>query len=456
MTTAQRFYLPIPQIFTDLGTLAPGWKLYFYQTGTTKLLAVYSDVNLTVPLPNPVLTNNDGHLVDGSGNITSIYYVDSALYKAVLEDQNNITQWTADPCDPFTVSIDTLSPRPMFYAGTTTGTSAAYILNAAPPFLSYSNTDTFELTFHTACAANPTLQYGTNLPVVNLKKQTGQASKVALLPGDVNGTHLVRNDGIDIIVLDPLYPFLNGNNITQSTGRITIANNISSPNNNIDFSAGNFQFSDSTGFTSLFAVTKILNINWVVGNNQGGLDTGSKTNSTWYHCYTIYNPTSNIADAIFSLSPTSPLLPSGYTKYHYVNSVRTDSSGNILGFNQNGRITEFTNPSTDITGSVTTSRGIYALKTPAGIVTKSRARYCIDAPGAVSAVRISSIYEADAAVNAAASNSPQFTFETATNNTFVSQCVTLDVITDTSSSIAARSTTTLTFYITTLGWEMLN
>lgn len=208
MTTSQRFYLPIPQVFTNLGTLAPGWKLYFYQTKTTTLLPVYSDVDLIVELPNPVLTNNDGHFVDGSNNITSIYFVDSALYKAVLKDENDIVQWTADPCDPFTFSIENITPRPMFFAGTTTGTSSAYVLNSDPAFLIYSATDTFELVFHTACAANPTLKYGTNLPALNLKKQTGQGTEIALLAGDVNGAHIVRNDGIDIIVLDPITQML--------------------------------------------------------------------------------------------------------------------------------------------------------------------------------------------------------------------------------------------------------
>ena len=338
MTTAQRFYLPIPQIFTDLGTLAPGWKLYFYQTGTTTPLAVYSDVLLTVPLPNPVLTNNDGHLVDGSNNITSIYYADSALYKAILKDENDVEQWTADPCDPYSVSIGTLSPRPMFFAGTTTGTSAAYILASAPPFLSYSATDIFELAFHVSCAANPTLQYGTSLPALNLKKMTIAGTKEALVVGDVSGTHLVRNDGIDVIVLDPKYPYLNGNNITQSAIRILISNNVADANNDIDFAAGTFQFSDGTGFAALPTIIKKVDINWAVGTNQGGLDTGSKAANTWYYCYAIYNPASNIADAIFSINGSTPTLPSGYTKYAKIGIIRTDGSSNIRAFSQNNNV----------------------------------------------------------------------------------------------------------------------
>ncbi len=202
--SAQRFYLPIPQIFTDTGILAPGYQLFFYQTGTTTPLAVYSDTTLMTSLPNPVLTNNTGHLIDGSGNITNIYFSDASLYKAVLEDENGVVKWTADPCDPFSVSVATLSPRPVYYAGLTTGTSSAYVLASTPPFLSYASSDSFELTFHTACAAAPTLQYVSTGAALNLKKYNGQGAKVALLAGDVeNQTHLVRNDGTDIVVLDP-------------------------------------------------------------------------------------------------------------------------------------------------------------------------------------------------------------------------------------------------------------
>lgn len=200
--SSQRFYLPIPQIFTDQGILAPGWKLYFYETGSTTPKAVYSNTGLSAALPNPVLTNDEGHLIDGSNNITSVYFSDASLYKAILKDENDVEQWTADPCDPFTVSLATLSPRPVYYAGVTTGTSTAYVLDASPPYTSYSSTDTFELTFHTACGATPTLKYVADGVALNLKKYTGVGTKSALAAGDVqNQTYLIRNDGTDVMVL---------------------------------------------------------------------------------------------------------------------------------------------------------------------------------------------------------------------------------------------------------------
>lgn len=117
---------------------------------------------------------------------------------------------------------------------------------------------------------------------------------------------------------------------------ITTAN---SGNYGIIFSAGVFQFSDGSGRgQNVSPTTKLLNANWVAGNNQGGLDTGIKTNLTWYHCYAIYNPTTNIVDFIFSLNATTPsVLPSGYTKYAWRGACYVDSTGNIANYRQDGK-----------------------------------------------------------------------------------------------------------------------
>jgi hypothetical protein len=114
--------------------------------------------------------------------------------------------------------------------------------------------------------------------------------------------------------------------------QITISNNATDADNDIDFTAGNFVFSDGSGQAVVSALTKRLDASWTAGNNQGGLDTGTKANSTWYHCYAIYNPTTQVSDFIFSVNATTPTLPSGYTKYKYLGSVLTNVSGNIIGF----------------------------------------------------------------------------------------------------------------------------
>lgn len=118
--------------------------------------------------------------------------------------------------------------------------------------------------------------------------------------------------------------------------QIIISNNVSDPNNDIDSSAGVFQFSDGSGQAILSALTKRLDATWAAGTNQGGLFSGSKANSTRYYYFAIYNPTTGVSDAGFDTSITAANIPSGYTKYKYVGSIVTDGSGNIRGFQQSG------------------------------------------------------------------------------------------------------------------------
>lgn len=110
---------------------------------------------------------------------------------------------------------------------------------------------------------------------------------------------------------------------------ITIANNVSDANNDINFGAGVFQFDDGSGQAVATALTKRLDATFVAGNNQGGLDTGAKANSTRYYMFAIYNPTTLVSDFLFSASKASPTMPSGYTKKQYLGCAITDGSGNI-------------------------------------------------------------------------------------------------------------------------------
>lgn len=112
---------------------------------------------------------------------------------------------------------------------------------------------------------------------------------------------------------------------------ITIANNSGTPNTIIDFGAGVAQADDGSLVFTVSATSKILQNSgaWAAGNNQNGLDTGARANSTYYYCFAIYNPTTLASDFLFSASKASPTLPSGYTKKCYLGALVTNGSGNI-------------------------------------------------------------------------------------------------------------------------------
>ena len=131
---------------------------------------------------------------------------------------------------------------------------------------------------------------------------------------------------------------------------ITISNNATDANNDIDFSAGNGVLDDGSGQVLLSStLVKRLDASCVAGTNQGGLFSGTKANSTKYYAFAITNGTIN--DAGFDISPTGANIPSGY-KGSYRGMVKTDGSGNILAFKQTRNKTLLTSPITEYSGTV--------------------------------------------------------------------------------------------------------
>ena len=217
---------------------------------------------------------------------------------------------------------------------TDSGTANNYILTSINTFKSpTAYVDGMRVRFITANANTGASTVNVaNLGTKNIKKEDGTTNLTANdIPANNEITLIYRNGVFKIAGLSSVQN-------TSSTTKgivyyprpITISNNIVYPNNNIDFSAGNFIFNDFSGEATLTAMTKRLDASWTAGTNQGGLDTGTKANSTWYYCYVIYNPTTLVTDAIFSANPVNPVLPSGFTKYRYRGAIKTNSSGNIL------------------------------------------------------------------------------------------------------------------------------
>lgn len=73
---------------------------------------------------------------------------------------------------------------------------------------------------------------------------------------------------------------------------------------------------------------------WAAGNNNGGLDTGAATASTWYHVHLITKDSDGSADALLSLSPTAPAMPAGYTSRRRLGAIYANGAIEIIGFSQ--------------------------------------------------------------------------------------------------------------------------
>ncbi len=129
-----------------------------------------------------------------------------------------------------------------------------------------------------------------------------------------------------------------------------MANNVSDSNNDIDLGTGSCRDAlDSEDIDLASAITKRLDASWAVGTNQGGLFTGSKAAGTWYHFFVIKRTDTDVVDAGFDTSIAAANKPANYDKYRLIGSVKTDGSGNIIGFyNYKNRFT-WKSPTRDIT-----------------------------------------------------------------------------------------------------------
>lgn len=117
---------------------------------------------------------------------------------------------------------------------------------------------------------------------------------------------------------------------------LKIANNSTDATNDIDIAPGEAASDDTLPrmirLTS--SITKRLDAAWAVGSGEGGLDTGSVANGT-YHLWLIQRSDTGVVDVLFSLSATSPTMPSDYDRKAYLWPI-VRSGGSILGFTQYG------------------------------------------------------------------------------------------------------------------------
>jgi hypothetical protein len=218
----------LEQVFTDLGIIGAGYKLFFFETTTTTQKTTYSDVGLTVANPNPVVCDSSGRPeFDIWGDNPSTYKMVLGTPDSVIGDINPIV--TVDPINDLNAgSIIVIDPLPAAYWGLTTGSSTAYVLNPAlVPITSYDIKQCFFIDIHTACGANPTLDVNT-IGAVAIKKKTGQGTKVAPQANDLQaGRYIGFFDGTDFVFYntrgEPLY-LGSAPTLTIDSGVVAITN----------------------------------------------------------------------------------------------------------------------------------------------------------------------------------------------------------------------------------------
>ncbi|API52845.1 hypothetical protein BMW22_15580 [Rhizobium leguminosarum] len=154
---------------------------------------------------------------------------------------------------------------------------------------------------------------------------------------------------------------------------LSISNNAVDPTNDIDIATGSAASDDATLTIMQLAsiLTKRIDANWSVGTNQGGLDTGSVGNGT-YWVWLIKRSDTGVVDALFSTSATAPTMPLGYDRKRRIAPI-VRASATILAFSYNAfsKFWEYSGSSTDTT-TIATSPALRTVKVPVGVPVMAR------------------------------------------------------------------------------------
>lgn len=193
---------------------------------------------------------------------------------------------------------------------------------------------------------------------------TRDASGYSRLPIGTTGYYLASN-GTDPYWASPIIPRL-------AIQGLTYANNGTDATNDIDIAVGGAMDGTSARMMVLgSALTKRLDANWAVGTNQGGLDTGSASD-TDYYIWLINRSDTDVTDVLFSTSATSPTMPTNYNYKRLIGWFRRASSTIVpfKTYETSGGGLEFAwvTIATDVTETIGASRSTVSLaRVPSGI-----------------------------------------------------------------------------------------
>lgn len=202
---------------------------------------------------------------------------------------------------------------------------------------------------------------------------------------------------------------------------LTLSNNGSDATNDIDIAAGTATSGDASPSARYHmalasGITKRLDATWVVGTNQGFLDTGAIANAT-YHIYVILRSDTGVVDILASTSASAPTMPTNYDFKRRIGSI-IRSGATILPFTQTGDEFLLTTPALDIDAATPgTSAVTAALQVPTGINVRAviNVWYQNATDSTWDYLYVSDLAATDAAPNATSSPLAQFTANSNTN-----------------------------------------
>jgi hypothetical protein len=204
------------------------------------------------------------------------------------------------------------------------------------------------------------------------------------------------------------------------------------------------------------ALTKRLDASWAAGTNQGGLDTGAKGASTWYHIYLIRKDADGTIDVLFTATFGSPTMPAGYSNKRHIGSVKTNASSNIRPFLQTGNIVRWNDSTLTLDVDVTNLGTGSTSYTLAFIPTGLKVRALLHGYNWINADSRNILVRDPDTVDVAPSASVWPIANLAGPAASAVGYGELRIVTNTSAQVAARSSGANTYFrLAVMGWEYL-
>lgn len=172
--------------------------------------------------------------------------------------------------------------------------------------------------------ANQTLllQETGSTDVVTINVASLAASRAYTVPDNLaSSTFMLSTTAQKISGARPLGPKIQGLKVSRVS---TSTNHVLWDYVVLTDSSGNVYVNGTAGSI----VTTDISVNGAVNR----LDTGTVANNTWYYIYIISDGTTT--GGLYSTSPTSPVMPSGYTYKLLVGAVKTNGSAQIIDSSQ--------------------------------------------------------------------------------------------------------------------------
>lgn len=376
-----------PQYVDGNGNPLSGGRIFTYLAGTSTKANTFTDSTGATPNSNPIVLNASGE------PSIEIWVPTGAMYKlglaiAGVDDPPASFLWVEDNISPIndaSITIDQWIPGP------------------APTFVSATS---FSL------VGDQTQIFTTDRRVKTTNTSGtiyGTVVQSIFAAGSTTVTVLNDSGALDAGLSAVFYSILSSVNPSLPIAALprghlsglTLSNNGTATK--LDVTSGKAR--DSTDTANIVLPSSItagliqLGGGWAAGNGQNKLDTGVRANSTWYHVFAIRKDVDGSGDWLFSLSANAPTMPSGYTKFRRIGSVRTDGAGNITAFKQLGDEFLWVAMVQDF-GAAAVANGVATLRTltvPTGIQVLARCRVSFQSANAGQPCIITSPDESDQA-----------------------------------------------------------